>query len=90
MFKNRVSGYFSPDSPDPGSTPPVDPKSKSADPNFTSGFAVVPNSGMSGFYLPAVPSSIYELARREAIARSQERLLSLLRSRWEFLKKAEG
>jgi hypothetical protein len=91
MFENRISRYLQQDSPAIPPTATSGQKTDSTEPTIPNGFAVIPIAGMfSGFKLPASAASIYELARRQAIAQSQERLLSLLRSRWEFLKKAEG
>ena len=85
MFTNRISGHFE-QNPGDAKRPATDNSTSSNKSALTSEFAVVPTFGMvSGVNIPAMPNSIYDIARREAIAQSQQRLLSLLRSRWNFL-----
>lgn len=85
MFKNRISSYYEQAASDP-TQPSIDKPASNGKSALTSGFAIVPTFGMiNGVNLPAMPNSIYDIARREAIAQSQQRLLTLLRSRWDFL-----
>jgi hypothetical protein len=86
MLNNRISSYYEESSP-AGDPQPTTERSKPAGQSTLGGFVVVPLPGVPGSLGPtAAPFSIYDLARREAIERSQERLIALLRSRWQMLK----